>query len=207
MTSVISWTCKIPEYIPSTQGKITIPYITSDNIGFNASLEQYAFQSFLKELRPINEYLQSHPVKLHLLRQEKYNLFVRVEEEIKIRNQLKEVEERIKQTGEVFTPLELVDEILEQLPQELFEDPTKTFLDPSCGDGNFLVRVIAFKIQSGSSIEQALETTYGVDLMPDNVQHCKDRLLELADNYDTASHGIKKVFTPLLPNSLAYVLI
>jgi type I restriction-modification system DNA methylase subunit len=107
-------------------------------------------------------------------------------------NKIDRTKERIKQTGEVFTPLELVDEILNQLPQELFEDPTKTFLDPSCGDGNFLVRVVAYKIENGSTIEEALSTTYGVELMPDNVQHCKERLLALADNYDTEIHGIAK---------------
>lgn len=101
--------------------------------------------------------------------------------------------ERIKQTGEVFTPLELVDEILEKLPEEVFKDPTKTFLDPACGDGNFLVRVISFKIHNGSTIKQALETTYGVDLMPDNIAHCKERLLQLADDYDDTVHGIKSI--------------
>jgi predicted helicase len=108
-------------------------------------------------------------------------------------NIIKRSKERVKQTGEVFTPLELVDEILDELPQEVFDDPQKTFLDPSCGDGNFLVRVIAYKIEAGATVEQALSTTYGVDLMPDNIQHCKDRLLALADNYDTAVHGIKNV--------------
>lgn len=90
---------------------------------------------------------------------------------------IKRSTERIKQTGEVFTPLPLVDEILDKLPQELFKDPTKTFLDPACGDGNFLVRVVAYKIFHGSTPKQALETTYGVDIMEDNIVHCKERLL------------------------------
>ena len=107
--------------------------------------------------------------------------------------EIERTKERVKQTGEVFTPLELVDEILEQLPPEVFTDHSKTFLDNSCGDGNFLVRVIAYKIEAGATIKQALETTYGVDLMPDNIAHCKDRLLALADNYDTEIHGIKNV--------------
>lgn len=84
---------------------------------------------------------------------------------------------RIKASGEVFTPTPLVQEILDQLPTELFTDPTKTFLDPSCGDGQFLSEVIIRKMENGSTFEQALSTTYGVDLMPDNVQLCQDRLL------------------------------
>lgn len=85
--------------------------------------------------------------------------------------------ERIKQTGEVFTPLPLVDEILDKLPKECFTDPTKTFLEPACGDGNFLVRIIAYKIFHGSTPEQALSTTYGLDIMEDNIAKAKQRVL------------------------------
>ena len=52
---------------------------------------------------------------------------------------------RVKATGEVFTPTPLVQEILEQLPVEVFTDPTKTFLDNSFGDGQFLVEVLIRK--------------------------------------------------------------
>jgi hypothetical protein len=84
---------------------------------------------------------------------------------------------RVKSTGEVFTPTPLVQEILDQLLQELFTDPTKTFLDPSCGDGQFLGEVLIRKMENGSTFEQALSAVYGVDLMPDNVDECRKRLL------------------------------
>jgi len=84
---------------------------------------------------------------------------------------------RVKATGEVFTPTPLVQEILEKLPLDQFTDPDKTFLDPSCGDGQFLGEVIIKKMENGSTFEQAISTTYGVDLMPDNVKLCQDRLL------------------------------
>ena len=84
---------------------------------------------------------------------------------------------RIKASGEVFTPTPLVQEILDQLPPEQFADSTKTFLDPSCGDGQFLAEVLIRKMEAGSTFEQALSTIYGVDLMPDNVKLCQDRLL------------------------------
>jgi hypothetical protein len=83
---------------------------------------------------------------------------------------------RIKATGEVFTPTELVQEILNQLPLEQFTDTEKTFLDPSCGDGQFLSEVIICKMEHGSTYEQALATTYGVDLMKDNCIECIRRL-------------------------------
>jgi hypothetical protein len=84
---------------------------------------------------------------------------------------------RVKATGEVFTPTELVREILEQIPIEQFQDPSKTFLDNSCGDGQFLGEVLIRKIENGSTFEQALSTIYGVDLMQDNVDECRKRLL------------------------------
>jgi len=84
---------------------------------------------------------------------------------------------RTRATGEVFTPTPLVQEILNQIPIEQFQDPSKTFLDPSCGDGQFLSEVLIKKMENGSTFEQALSTIYGVDIMPDNVALCKDRLL------------------------------
>ena len=84
---------------------------------------------------------------------------------------------RVKATGEVFTPTPLVQEILDKLQQDVFTDPTKTFLDPTCGDGQFLGEVLIRKIENGSTFEEALSTTYGVDLMIDNVDLCRERLL------------------------------
>ena len=84
---------------------------------------------------------------------------------------------RVKATGEVFTPTPLVQEMLEQIPIEQFTDPTKTFLDNSCGDGQFLGEVLIRKMENGSTFEQALSTIYGVDLMQDNVDLCRERLL------------------------------
>jgi hypothetical protein len=87
---------------------------------------------------------------------------------------------RVKETAEVFTPTTLVQEMLDKLEEsnlELFQNPTKTFLDPSCGDGQFLSEVVIRKMErSGCTLEQALSTTYGVELMEDNVKLCKERL-------------------------------
>ncbi len=84
---------------------------------------------------------------------------------------------RVKATGEVFTPTDLVQEVLDKLPKELFSDPTKTFCDPSCGDGQFLGEVLIRKMENGIDFETALKTIYGVELMNDNVNLCRERLL------------------------------
>ena len=87
---------------------------------------------------------------------------------------------RVKQTAEVFTPTPLVQEMLDKLEKQdptVFSDPNKTFLDNSCGDCQFLSEVVIKKMdKSFCSLEQALSTTYGVDLMEDNVNECKRRL-------------------------------
>lgn len=87
---------------------------------------------------------------------------------------------RIKQTAEIFSPTPLVQKMLDKLEEEnseLFSNPTKTFLDPSCGDGQFLSEVVIRKMErSGCTLEEALSTTYGVELMEDNVKLCKERL-------------------------------
>ena len=50
--------------------------------------------------------------------------------------------ERVKQTGEVFTPIDLCVKMIKQIPEEKLRDPNATFLDNSCGDGNFLVALL-----------------------------------------------------------------
>lgn len=85
--------------------------------------------------------------------------------------------QRKKQTAEDFTPEPLVNEMLDKLPQDVWSNPNKTFLDNSAGNGNFLVVILRRKLAAGHPPLQALSTIYGVELMPDNVEEMKDRLL------------------------------
>ena len=84
---------------------------------------------------------------------------------------------RVKSTGEVFTPTEVVIETLNKLPIEYFSDPEQPFVDPSCGDGQYLGEVLIKKMENGLDFETALSTTFGVDIMQDNVELCRERLL------------------------------
>lgn len=84
---------------------------------------------------------------------------------------------RIKSTGEVFTPTHTAQHMINNMDQELFTNPKKTILDHSCGDGQLLGESLIHKIENGSTFEQALSTVYGVDLMQDNVDLCRERLL------------------------------
>ena len=67
--------------------------------------------------------------------------------------------ERRKETAEDFTPEALVNEMLDKLPPEVWDNPQKTFLDNSAGNGNFLVAILERKLQHGHDPLQALSTT------------------------------------------------
>ncbi len=86
-------------------------------------------------------------------------------------------DEAIKARGEVFTPTPLVNEMLDKLPPEVFTNKEKTFLDNSCGNGQFLAAVLQRKMANGASHKEALKTIYGVELDYDNAEECRRRLL------------------------------
>ena len=84
--------------------------------------------------------------------------------------------ERVKKTGEIFTPTDLVIEILQKADIKQFA-PGKTIIDPTCGDGQLLVPVKWLKVLHFNMTEEdALKDIYGVDIMRDNVDLCKKRL-------------------------------
>lgn len=99
---------------------------------------------------------------------------------------------RVKKLGEVFTPTELVLEILDQLPNQVWEDG-KTYLDPTCGNGQFLSAVLIIKMELGH--KNPLSTIYGVDIMQDNVDECRQRLIDIAgdtpENWATVRNNIR----------------
>ena len=87
---------------------------------------------------------------------------------------------RQKETAEVFTPTYFVQQLLDEEEinsPDMFTDENKTYMDNSCGDGQILSEVVIRKMErSNCTLEQALSTTYGVELMEDNVKLCKERL-------------------------------
>ena len=92
--------------------------------------------------------------------------------------------ERIKKTAEVFTPPWLAQQMLEKIDPAKFQDAHATFFDPACGNGNFLIEIVAKKRQRGATALEALATTYGVDIMPDNVVECRRRVFMAAAQDD-----------------------
>lgn len=99
---------------------------------------------------------------------------------------------RAKETAEVFTPSDLVNEILEKLPKDSWEED-KTFCDPAAGNGNFLVEIYRKKIELGHDSTKALSTIYGVELMKDNVAEMKMRLYKMAKEYGVDSKAAQDI--------------
>ena len=95
---------------------------------------------------------------------------------------------RVKATGEVFTPTELVQEMLDRLPHDLFSNPTKTVIDNSCGDGQFLSEVLIRKLGCSINFETALSTIYGVDIMADNIREARIRLIKVIRDHVKSNH-------------------
>lgn len=88
--------------------------------------------------------------------------------------------ERKDELGEVFTPPELVNEILDHFPPDVWT--TYDFwLDPTCGNGNFLVKVKSRLLQNFSR-KETLEQIYGADIMEDNCRETIARLYDIDDS-------------------------
>lgn len=67
--------------------------------------------------------------------------------------------------GEVFTPEELVKEMLDKIPTSVWENPASTFLDPCMGKGTFLIDILRrLTTIYGYSVEDAMSRIYGYDV-------------------------------------------
>ena len=84
-----------------------------------------------------------------------------------------------KSTQEFFTPYEIVKKMAEKVPEEYWSDPTKTFCEPCFGSGQFVLYIIWNRIRHGIDWKTALETTYGVELMQDNVYETHGRIFKM----------------------------
>ena len=103
---------------------------------------------------------------------------------------LQNIEERRKArkkgSAEDFTPLPLVNEILNKLSTEscnVVWEESKTYLDPAVGNGNFLIEILKRKLKAQHNPLKALSTLYGTDIMLDNINECRLRLIKVLATY------------------------
>ena len=85
-------------------------------------------------------------------------------------------DERIDLTGEVFTPMELCNIMVDEIQLNILKNPKSTFLDNSAGSGNFLI-VLRERLKEYHSEEHIVNNMlYAVELMEDNHKEMCDRL-------------------------------
>ncbi len=102
--------------------------------------------------------------------------------------------QRVSDHGEVFTPEWLVDAMLDLVKNES-ERLDSRFLEPACGSGNFLKKILKRKL---ATVEMKYEKSefdrkhyallslmciYGIELLEDNITECKANLLEIFAEY------------------------
>jgi hypothetical protein len=102
--------------------------------------------------------------------------------------------QRVIDHGEVFTPAWMVEAMLDLVKGES-ERIDSRFLEPACGDGNFLTHVLRRKLAAvelkygKSDFEKrnfallAVMCIYGIELLPDNIDDCRDHLLGIFAEY------------------------
>ncbi|MDO4437375.1 MAG: SAM-dependent DNA methyltransferase [Coriobacteriaceae bacterium] len=122
--------------------------------------------------------------------------------------------QRVQDHGEVFTNEREVNAMLDMVKQET-ERIESRFLEPACGNGNFLAEVLRRKLavvaqQYRRSPDDymryafvAVSSLYGVDILEDNAQECRERLYGIVGK--EAKRAIKKP-DALFLESIRYVL-
>lgn len=100
--------------------------------------------------------------------------------------------ERVRAHGEVFTAEREVKAMCDLVSQEC-ERIDSRFLEPACGDGNFLAEIITRKLNAVKKLYKsnpydferysvlAVSSIYGVDILNDNVLECRGRLFDIWD--------------------------
>lgn len=119
--------------------------------------------------------------------------------------------QRVADHGEVFTPTWLVEAMIALVKGEA-ERIDSRFLEPACGDGNFLVPVLQRKLAavelkfSKSNFEKqhyallAVMCTYGIEILADNITDCRANMLKVLADY------LKLKDTDELYRAASYVL-
>ena len=91
-------------------------------------------------------------------------------------SEIERTDERIDQTGEVFTPLEICREMVNELPIDILKNPKSTFLDNSAGNGNFIIALRDKLLEYHELLHILNHMLYAVEMMPDNHKEMCERL-------------------------------
>ena len=87
---------------------------------------------------------------------------------------------RVRDYGEVFTNEREVKAMCDLISEDMYSDLTKTFLEPACGEGVFLIEILKRKLAYCKDARdglKALNCLFGVDIQADNVEATRRNLL------------------------------
>lgn len=114
--------------------------------------------------------------------------------------------ERVQKHGEVFTPQWIVEKML-AIPgiKEKTEDVFATFLEPSAGEGAFLLNIEDLKLKSvtnqyeGAEWERyalwALSSIYGIEFLEDNLAIARQNMLDLFLEHAQLEQDVSSIST------------
>ena len=88
--------------------------------------------------------------------------------------------QRVKDFAEVFTPSHIVKDMCDLIPDSVWDNIDSTFLEPACGNGNFLVEIYRRKLKLCKDEKdglKALASMVGIDIQADNCEECRKRLM------------------------------
>jgi len=107
--------------------------------------------------------------------------------------------QRVADHGEVFTNPREVNTMLDLVRDESFRLDSR-FLEPACGDGNFLIEILRRKLSLLQDFKSttdwefqsliAVGSCYGIDILPDNAEACRTRLEEYVLSQHPASERL-----------------
>jgi 16S rRNA G966 N2-methylase RsmD len=103
--------------------------------------------------------------------------------------------------GEVFTPIGLVKEMLDKIPDEVWRNPNATFLDPCMGKGTFLLEIVRRLVYIyGYTEDDAKSRVYGYDIRVKYINHLQRRGLKNVRHKDFLNEIIEMEFDVVLGN-------
>ena len=113
---------------------------------------------------------------------------------------------RVKDFAEVYTPQFIVKDMCDLIPSEIWENIESTFLEPACGNGNFLVEIYARKLERCKDEKdglKALASIVGIDIQQDNVDESRLRLRSMfLDKFPNANSFCLYMLATILCNNI-----
>lgn len=95
---------------------------------------------------------------------------------IEVGSEIERSDERIKETQEVFTPMDLVESMIDDISVDILKDPSSTFIDNSAGCGNFLIALKNRLCEYHTEEHVLNHMIYAVEMMEDNHKELCSRL-------------------------------